>query len=198
VLLFAVTHTAQPTGLSTQIATWLDDEWRASQLEEVHRGIGDAAGAAYVRARAHGTNEVGDILLAVSTSLLDHDFTECGYEVVGGWGGVTGRGVTYLMGRSHDERTLQGHCLGGCDARTQESMLRWHRVPNMHAGWYSHSASSLGAGGLQLYRPASCHTCIRHTRPQLALALLTACLPVCLHLQLSRLPLRSATRSASC
>lgn len=74
------------SGLSTQIATWLEDEWRAPQLEEVHRGIGNAAAAAYVRARAQGLNEVGDILLAVSTSLLDHDFNECGCGGEGGGG----------------------------------------------------------------------------------------------------------------
>lgn len=50
-----------------QVTTWLDEEWTPL---EVHARVGEAAASAYADLRAAGKQEMGDILLGLSSELL--------------------------------------------------------------------------------------------------------------------------------
>lgn len=51
-----------PPSPQDEITQWLDDEWIE---RDIHRAIGERAGAAYAAARDKGVNEVGYILMEV-------------------------------------------------------------------------------------------------------------------------------------
>ena len=58
------------------IRCWLDDEWTPLQ---VHRDLGDAAGAGYAQLRGEAGEaglEVGDVVLGLASSLLEFDYSE--------------------------------------------------------------------------------------------------------------------------
>lgn len=64
---------SQQKWLAGEIQLWLDDEW--TQLD-IHRELGEATAQAYGKARSQGTNEIGSILLSISSDLLAFDFQE--------------------------------------------------------------------------------------------------------------------------
>ncbi|PRW57522.1 hypothetical protein C2E21_4288 [Chlorella sorokiniana] len=57
--------------LSDMIQCWLDEEWAAQELLEVHAQLGAATGQAYVRLRRQeGVSEMGDLVLGLATELM--------------------------------------------------------------------------------------------------------------------------------
>lgn len=75
------------------IATWLDEEWIPL---EVHQQLGEAAGAAYVKCRQAGEDEMTSLLMGLSNELLAFNYRETfvnAFEVRGwvrGWVGDVG------------------------------------------------------------------------------------------------------------
>ena len=56
------------------ITLWLDEEWTP---QPVHTDLGRAAGNAYARIRAGGEDEMGGLLLSLSTELMGFNYREC-------------------------------------------------------------------------------------------------------------------------
>lgn len=77
VILSSVTDTteleSQQKWLAVEVQLWLDDEW--TQLA-VHKDLGEATAQAYGKARLQGTDEIGSVLLSISSDLLAFDFKE--------------------------------------------------------------------------------------------------------------------------
>ncbi|KAL3138857.1 hypothetical protein ABBQ32_005687 [Trebouxia sp. C0010 RCD-2024] len=64
---------SQQRWLAAEIQLWLDEEW--TKLD-VHRELGLATAQAYGQARSQGTDEIGSLLLSISSQLLTFDFKE--------------------------------------------------------------------------------------------------------------------------
>lgn len=62
-----------PIGISSMIATWLDEEWTPL---EVHTELGKAAGAAYVACRQEGDDDMSSLVLGLSNELLAFNYRE--------------------------------------------------------------------------------------------------------------------------
>lgn len=60
-------------GISGIISIWLNEEW--TELD-IHKDVGSAAGRAYVDARNKGTEDMGDLVLELSSQLTSFDFDE--------------------------------------------------------------------------------------------------------------------------
>lgn len=57
------------------IRCWLDEEWPAAELVQVHADLGAATGKAYFRLRSEeGLSEVGDLVLSMVNELLAFNF----------------------------------------------------------------------------------------------------------------------------
>lgn len=59
--------------ISGIISIWLNEEW--TELD-IHKDVGSAAGRAYVDARNKGTEDMGDLVLELSSQLTSFDFDE--------------------------------------------------------------------------------------------------------------------------
>ncbi|WIA18077.1 hypothetical protein OEZ85_009558 [Tetradesmus obliquus] len=59
--------------IAGMIATWLDDEWTPL---EVHQQLGAAAGAAYVKCRQEGIDDMSSLVLGLSSELLAFNYRE--------------------------------------------------------------------------------------------------------------------------
>lgn len=64
---------AQQKWLAGEIELWLNDEW--TKLD-VHRALGEATAQAYGKTRLEGSDEIGEVLLSISSELLTFDFKE--------------------------------------------------------------------------------------------------------------------------
>ncbi|DBB02558.1 hypothetical protein WJX82_006517 [Trebouxia sp. C0006] len=64
---------AQQQWLAGEIELWLNDEW--TKLD-VHRALGEATAQAYGKTRLQGSDEIGEVLLNISSELLTFDFKE--------------------------------------------------------------------------------------------------------------------------
>ncbi|DBA74741.1 hypothetical protein WJX79_004155 [Trebouxia sp. C0005] len=64
---------AQQEWLAGEIELWLNDEW--TKLD-VHRALGEATAQAYGKTRLQGSDEIGEVLLGISSELLTFDFKE--------------------------------------------------------------------------------------------------------------------------
>ncbi len=66
-------HSLFHAGVSTQIRTWLDEEWTPLA---VHAEVGEAAAKALIRMRLDGEVEMGSIVLGLGSELLSFNFRE--------------------------------------------------------------------------------------------------------------------------
>lgn len=64
---------AQQKWLAGEIELWLNDEW--TKLD-VHQALGEATAQAYGKTRLQGSDEIGEVLLSISSELLTFDFKE--------------------------------------------------------------------------------------------------------------------------
>ncbi|DBA83890.1 TPA: hypothetical protein ACH3X1_006397 [Trebouxia sp. C0004] len=64
---------AQQKWLAGEIELWLNDEWIRL---DVHQALGEATAQAYGKTRLQGSDEIGEVLLSISSDLLTFDFKE--------------------------------------------------------------------------------------------------------------------------
>ncbi|KAI3437861.1 hypothetical protein D9Q98_000307 [Chlorella vulgaris] len=67
---------AEADWLAAMITCWLDEEWAAAELLQVHAKLGSATGHAYRRLRQKEAGmDMGDLVLGLANELMPFDYT---------------------------------------------------------------------------------------------------------------------------